>query len=127
MFIYHPFYSIHRMAKKLFKGPNKLIWGVLLLAIALFLFYMFKKIEGFQNNQTVSVGPPTTIPAKQPPPTQNTVVPDNNVDNTMNTTTMPDLTPSIKSTPKQSTPNPSTSIALVRAKLDELKSLIDTM
>jgi hypothetical protein len=109
------------MAKKPFKGPNKLIWGILFLAIALFLFYIFKHREGFQNNQTVPIGPPTTIPAKLP-------LPDSSIDETnMDNTTIPDLSPPSKPIKKESVLKSKTNVAVLRAKLDELRTLIDTM
>jgi hypothetical protein len=111
------------MANKLFKGSNKLIWGVVILAIAVFLYFSFKRREGFQANQTVPVGPPTTVPAKaiMPP---NVEMSDTSIDDS---TSMPDIIPPAKPMLKQPTVKPKTSVSVVRAKLDELKTLVDSM
>ena len=115
------------MAKGLFKGNNNLLLGGVVLLV-LFAFYVFKRKEGFQGNPTVPVGPPTTFPATNTMTETNALTPPMPSMNTENVPmpSMPSM-PSTSSMPSAQTSQSATTVAVVRAKLDELKTLVDSM
>ena len=115
------------MAKGLFKGNNNLLLGGV-VRLVLFAFYVFKRKEGFQGNPTVPVGPPTTFPATNTMSETNALSPPMPSMNTENVPmpSMPSM-PSTSSMPSAQTSQSATTVAVVRAKLDELKTLVDSM
>ena len=108
------------MAKGLFKENNKLVWGGAILVAAIFLFYIFKRREGFQNTPGVQTGMPTVIPAVQ---NEMSTPPSNPVEADIS-----ELRNTAKLTPPVAAPmGAKPSIALVRSKLNELKTMVDNM
>ena len=113
------------MAKGVFKGNNKLVLALAIAFVAVVLFYTVKRMEGFQNNPTVPVGPPTKVPAKATMPNMNNADSKNILDNLMPNTNTENAP--ISETQPSTTAQSATTVAVVKAKLDELKTLVDSM
>jgi len=129
------------MAKSFFKTDNKFLWGGIIAAIGFLLFFVFKRREGFQGTQTVAVGPAVVVP----PIDSNTGSSSSDIPN-MDSISM-DILKSGSTSDLPTLPNPSgnttkltlpmittkpspptkPTVVAVRAKLNELKSLVDSM
>jgi hypothetical protein len=102
------------MVKKFIKGGNNFLWTGAVIGVVLIFLYVGGIREGFQNAPSVQTGLPTVIPSGEPdmpsmkPPTP-----------PMNTT---NFTP-----PPSVMQNAKPSIAVVRTKLNELKTMVDNM
>ena len=98
------------MVKKFMKGDS-LLWTGAIFGVVLLFFYVGGVREGFQN--TPNVTPPVMPPRE--------------------TNTMPSVTPTVPMNTTNFTPPPSVmqnakpSIATVRSKLNELKTMVDNM
>ena len=102
------------MVKKFIKGDNNLLWTGAVIGVVVLFLYIGGIREGFQNAPSVPPALPSMIPSvmndntPSPPPAP-----------PMNTTNFTPPAPVVQ--------NAKPSIATVRSKLNELKTMVDNM
>ena len=122
----HSFYTIYSMVKKFMKTNNNFLWAGAVIGIVVLFLYVGGVREGFQTAPSVRTGLPTVIPSSKdsnmmlPMPQMNTSTPTIPNSNTMSSMSQ-------MNTPEPVMPNPKPSIAVVRNKLNELKTMVDNM
>ena len=130
------------MVKKFIKTNDNFVWSLAVIAVVLLFLYLGANREGFQNMPTPPISSGSTImpsarvmpsiPAMPPMPSMSSIstMPPMPSGSTIMPSTRP-MTSSQAITPSGTMPiaasSPRPSIATVRAKVNELKTMVDNM
>ena len=105
------------MVKKFIKGDNNFLWTGAVIGVVLIFFYVGGVREGFQTMPSV----PPILPTPVPP------VGVNNAQSMQPTPPIPPMNTTNFTPPPSVMQNAKPSIATVRSKLNELKTMVDNM
>ena len=102
------------MVKKFIKGNDSLLWTGAVIGVVVLFLYVGGVREGFQNAPSVQTALPSMIPS-------------GTSDNMPSATAVPPMNTTNFTPPAPVVQNAKPSIATLRTKLNELKTMVDNM